>query len=89
MQREGYLMTELAHIRSFSQPQDQRRSKLQEALSGIPPAKYQQEFAAVMAMDKERRSELKSKFDELPTDELERLLSLSYQRTGASKPTDT
>jgi hypothetical protein len=79
-------MTELAHIipRNFAQPQEQRR-KLQEALSGIPPAKHQQEFAAALAMDKERRMELKCKFDELSADELERLLSLSVQRFGAGK----
>jgi hypothetical protein len=58
---------------------------LQEALSGIPPAKHQQEFAAALAMDKERRMELKCKFDELSADELERLLSLSVQRFGAGK----
>jgi hypothetical protein len=70
-QREGIIMTELAHIvpRTFGQPQDQRRTKLQEALSGIPPAKHQQEFAAALAIDKERRFELKSKLDELATDE--------------------
>jgi hypothetical protein len=86
-QREGIIMTELAHIvpRTFGQPQDQRRTKLQEALSGIPPAKHQQEFATALAIDKERRFELKSKLDELATDELERLLSLSAQRVGAGK----
>jgi hypothetical protein len=54
-----------------------RNRKLQEALSAIPPAKHQQEFAAAVAADKERRNELRSKFDDLPTDEIERLWSSS------------
>jgi hypothetical protein len=85
-QREGIIMTELAHIvpRTFGQLQDQRRTKLQEALSGIPPAKHQQEFAAALAVDKERRVESKSKLDEL-----ERLLSLSAQRVGPGKIADS
>ena len=62
-----------------------RNRKLQDALSAIPPAKHQQEFAAAVAADKERRGELRSKFDELPTDELERLWSLSSQRVPISK----
>ena len=80
-------MTELAHIipKQFASAPEQRRSKLQDALSGIPPAKHQQEFAAALAMDKERRVELRSRFDELSTDELERLLLFSAQRVGASK----
>ena len=80
-------MTELAHItpKHFASAPEQRRSKLQDALSGIPPAKHQQEFAAALAMDKERRVELRSRFDELSTDELERLLLFSAQRVGASK----
>ena len=80
-------MTELAHImpRNFAQPLEPRRSKLLEALSGIPPAKQQQEFTTALATDKERRVELKLKFDELSTDELERLLSLSGPRFGAGK----
>jgi len=79
-------MTEPAHIipRNYAQPQEQRR-KLQDAISGIPPAKHQQEFAAALAVDKERRIELKSKFDELSTDELERLLLFSAQRAGPNK----
>jgi hypothetical protein len=79
-------MTELAHMipRNSAQPQEQRR-KLQDAISGIPPARHQQEFAAALAVDKERRIELKSKFDELSTDELERLLLFSGQRAGPSK----
>jgi hypothetical protein len=56
---------------------------LQDAVSGIPPAKQQQEIAAALEMDKERRLELKSKIDEISTDELERLLSFSAQRVGA------
>jgi hypothetical protein len=79
-------MTEVAHItRPFAQPQEQRRTKLQDALGAIPPARHQQEFAAAMAVDKERRTELRCKFDELPTDELERMLSFSTQRLGPSK----
>jgi hypothetical protein len=62
-----------------------RNRKLQEALSAIPPAKYQQEFTAAVAADKERRSELRSKFDELPTDEIERLWSLSSSRGSVTK----
>ena len=56
---------------------------MQDAVSGIPPAKQQQEIAAALEMDKERRLELKSKIDEISTDELERLLSFSAQRVGA------
>jgi hypothetical protein len=62
-----------------------RNRKLQEALSAIPPAKHQQEFAAAAAADKERRNELRSKFDELPTDEIERLWSLSYSRGSLAR----
>ena len=62
-----------------------RNRKLQEALSAIAPAKHQQEFAAAIAADKERRSELRSKFDELPTDEIERLWSLSSSRGSVTK----
>ena len=81
-------MTELAHSmpRNFVQPLEQRRTKLQDALSGIPPAKQEQDFAAALAMDKERRVELRSKLDELATDELERLLLLSDHRAGATQP---
>ena len=81
-------MTELAHImpKTFAHPLEQRRSKLQEALSGIPPAKQEQDFAAALAMEKERRVELRSKLDELATDELERLLLLSAHRASASQP---
>jgi RecA-family ATPase len=78
-------MSELAHItRNVTQQhqQEQRRTKLQEALSGIPPAKHQQEIAAAMGMDKERRLELKSKLDDLSTDELERMLSISSHRAN-------
>jgi hypothetical protein len=80
-------MSELANIvtRSFAHPQEQRRNKLQDALGGIAPAKHQQEIAAALAMDKDRRIELRSKFDELPTDELERMLSTLVQRFGAGK----
>ena len=81
-------MTEIAHImpRNLAQPLEQRRTKLQDALSGIPPAKQEQDFAAALALDKERRVELKSKLDELATDELERLLLLSAHRAGATQP---
>ena len=58
-----------------------RNRKLQDALSGIPPARHQQEFTTAVAADKERRAELRTKFDELATDELERLWSLSGQRS--------
>ena len=66
-----------------------RNRKLQEALSTIAPAKYQQEFAAALAADKERRNELRSKFDELPTDEIERLWSLSASRGSITKLVET
>ena len=80
-------MTELAHLATKSNAlfQEQRRNKLQDAVSGIPPAKQQQELAAVLEMDKERRLELKSKIDELSTDEIERLLSFSTPRVSAAK----
>jgi hypothetical protein len=82
-------MTELAHSMprnfAFAQPLEQRRTKLQDAVSGIPPATQQQEIAAALDMDKERRLELKSKIDELSTEELERLLTYSTPRVGAVK----
>jgi hypothetical protein len=80
-------MTELTYLatRSISQSQEQRRNKLQEAISGIPPADQQQEIAAALELHKERRLELKSKIEELSTDELERLLSFSTPRVGAAK----
>jgi hypothetical protein len=62
-----------------------RNRRLQEALSAIPPAKHQQEFAAAVAADKERRNELRSKFDELSTEEIERLWSLSSSRGSVTK----
>jgi hypothetical protein len=42
---------------------------LQDAVSGIPPADQQREIAAAVELDRERRLELKSKIDELSTDE--------------------
>jgi hypothetical protein len=53
---------------------------LQDAVSGIPPADQQQEIAAALELDRERRLELKSKIDELSIDEIERLLSFSTPR---------
>jgi hypothetical protein len=70
-------MSEIAHIT--------RNRKLQDALGGIPPARHQLEFAGAVAADKERRAELRNKFDELATDELERLWSLSGQRGSVAK----
>jgi hypothetical protein len=78
-------MTELAHVMAKNIAQEQRRNKLQDAVSGIPPAEQQQEIAAAMELDKNRRLELKSKIDELSTDEIERLLSFSTPRAGAAK----
>ena len=80
-------MTELAYLstRNVAPFQEQRRNKLQDAVSGIPPANQQQEIAAALELDRERRLELKSKIDELSTDELERLLSFSTPRVGAAK----
>jgi hypothetical protein len=57
----------------------------QDAVSGIPPAEQQQEIAAALEAEKERRLELKSKIDELSTEEIERLLSFSGPRVGATK----
>jgi hypothetical protein len=78
-------MTELAHVVTRNVAQEQRRNKLQDAVSGIPPAEQQQEIAAALDLDKNRRLELKSKIDELSTDELERLLSFSTPRVSAAK----
>ena len=59
-------MTELAYLstRNVAPFQEQRRNKLQDAVSGIPPANQQQEIAAALELDRERRLELKSKIDE-------------------------
>ena len=80
-------MTEFPYLatRSIGQFQEQRRNKLQDAVSGIPPADQQQEIAAALELDRKRRLELKSKIDELSTDEIERLLSFSTPRVGAAK----
>ena len=82
-------MTELAHTMprnfAFAQPLEQRRTKLQDAVSGIPPANLEQEIADALKMNMERRLELKSKIDELSTEELERLLTYSVPRVGAVK----
>ena len=79
-------MTEIAHlVTKAAQFQEQRRSKLQDAISGIPPAKLEQEIADALKTDIELRRELKSKIDELSTDELERLLSYSAARVGGVK----
>jgi hypothetical protein len=78
-------MTELAHLVTRNIAQEQRRNKLQDAVSGIPPAEQQQGIAAALELDKNRRLELKSKIDDLSTDELERLLSFSAPRVGAAK----
>jgi hypothetical protein len=78
-------MTELAHLATRNIAQEQRRNKLQDAVSGIPPGEQQHEIAAALELDKNRRLELKSKIDELSTDELERLLSFSTPRVGGAK----
>jgi len=80
-------VTELAYLatRNIGQFPEQRRNKLQDAVSGIPPADQQREIAAALELDRERRLELKSKIDELSTDEIERLLSYSTPRVGAAK----
>ena len=81
-------MTESAQIirKNFTAVQNQRqRAKLQEALSEIPPARQQQEYTAAVAAERERRAELKSKVDELSTDEIERLLTIALQRSEAIK----
>jgi vacuolar-type H+-ATPase subunit E/Vma4 len=72
--------------RNFTTVQNPRqRTKLQEALSEIPPARQQQEYTAAVAAERERRAELKSKVDELSTDELERLVTIALQRSEAIK----
>jgi hypothetical protein len=83
-------MTELAHTImprnfAFAQPLEQRRTKLQDAVSEVPPAKLEQEIADALKINAERRLELKSKIDELSTEELERLLTYSAPRIGAVK----
>ena len=81
-------MTEPVSIvrRKFTAVENQRqRTKLQEALSEIPPARQQQEYTAAVAAERERRAELKSKVDELSTDELERLVTIALQRSEAIK----
>jgi hypothetical protein len=74
-------MAEVVHL-VIKNPrfQERRRSKLPDAVRGIPPAKLEQEIADALKMDIERRLELKSKIDELSTKELERLLSYSAPR---------
>jgi hypothetical protein len=74
-------MAEIVHL-VIKNPQfpEQRRRKLPDAVSGIPPANLEQEIADALKMDIERRLELKSKIDELSTKELERLLSYSAPR---------
>jgi hypothetical protein len=81
------IMTELAYLaaRNIAPFQERRRNKLQDAVSGIPPADQQHEIAVALELDRERRLELKSKIDELSTDEIERLLSFSTPRVGAAK----
>jgi hypothetical protein len=80
-------VTELAYLatRNIGQFPEQRRNKLQDAVSGIPPADQQREIAAAVELDRERRLELKSKIDELSTDEIERLLSFSTPRVSSAK----
>ena len=76
-------MTDVAQLVTKIPPfQEQRRSKLQDAVSEIPPAKLEQEIADALKMNTERRFELKSKIDELSTEELERLLLYSAPRVG-------
>jgi hypothetical protein len=62
-----------------------RNRKLQEALGAIPPARQQQEFAAAVAADKDRRNELRCQFEELSTEELERLWAISGQHGSVTK----
>ena len=76
-------MSEVLHLKTKNpQFQEQRRSKLPDAASGIPPAKLEHEIADALRMDIERRLELKSRIDELSTKELERLLSYSAPRVA-------
>ena len=68
-------MAEVVHL-VIKKPQFQERgrSKLPNAVSGIPLVNLEQEIADALKMDIKRRLELKSKIDELSTKELERLL---------------
>jgi hypothetical protein len=76
-------MTEVAQLVTGNfQFQEQHRSKLQDAVSGIPPAKLEQEIADALKMDMKRRAELKSKIDDLSTEELERLFLYSAPRVA-------
>jgi hypothetical protein len=51
-------MTEVAQLVTRNpQFQEQHRSKLQDAVSGILPAKLEQEIADALKMDMERRAE--------------------------------
>ena len=76
-------MTEFAQlVTKTPQFQEQRRSKLQDAVSEISPAKLEQEIADALKMDMKRRAELKSKIDDLSTEELERLFLYSAPRVA-------
>ena len=76
-------MTEVAQlVTKTPQFQEQRRSKLQDAVSEISPAKLEQEIADALKMDMKRRAELKSKIDDLSTEELERLFLYSAPRVA-------
>jgi hypothetical protein len=71
-------MSEVAHItRNVAQQQEPRRTKLQEVLGAIPPANHEREIAEALEFDRERRAEIKSKLEELATDELERILRMT------------
>jgi len=71
-------MAEIAQIaKAIIQQQEPRRTKLQEVLGAIPPANHEQEIAAALEFDRQRRLEIKSKLDELATDELERILRMT------------
>jgi len=79
-------MTEVAQlVTKTPQFQEQRRSKLQDAVSEISPAKLEQEIADALKINAERRLELKSKIDELSTEELERLVVYSAPRVGGGR----
>ena len=79
-------MTEVAQlVTKTPQFQEQRRGKLQDAVSEIPPAKLEQEIADALKRNAERRLELKSKIDELSPEELERLVVYSAPRVGGGR----
>ena len=82
-------MSEIALVtRNTPQQDEPQRTKLQEVLGTIPPARHEQEISAALEAESQRRAEIKSKLDELSTDELERIFTASRRTFSASiRPT--